>query len=65
MSFLSEDDAPVAFSNPANQVKSDIVPFSSPNKKPGNKSMAATFLGALAVPGAASGNSGGKTLLGT
>lgn len=37
----------------------------SAGQKPQSKSTVPTFLGSLSVPGPASGNFGGKTLLGT
>lgn len=46
-------------------IATDIQPINKPvGKKPKQKSPSATFLGGDAEPGEASGNFGGKTLLG-
>lgn len=63
MSFLSPDEAPTTATQ---NVESAPKPFMSPQgRKPGQKSSIPTFLGAAATPGPASGNNGGKTLLGS
>lgn len=62
MSFIGAGDS----ATPA-QPKTELAPppiLAPQGKKPGQKKTQTTFLGADATPGPASGNMGGKTLLG-
>lgn len=64
MSFISGGDAQAQV--PLPQAQAAPPPVLAPQgRKPGQKSQTKTFIGADATPGPASGNMGGKTLLGT
>jgi hypothetical protein len=63
MGFFGGGDAQAQPALP--KIESAPPPAIMPTQKPGKKgSVQATFLGADVVPGAASGNWGGKTLIG-
>lgn len=63
MSFIGAGDSGAQPAAP--KVEAAPPPVLGPQgKKPGSKKQQTTFLGADATPGPASGNSGGKTLLG-
>jgi hypothetical protein len=62
VSFISQDDAGTP---DLPTVEAAPPPISAPTgKKPKSRNQTSTFLGSDATPGPASGNSGGKTLLG-
>jgi hypothetical protein len=64
MSFIGAGDSGAQPAQP--KVEAAPPPVLGPQgKKPGSKKQQTTFLGADATPDPASGNFGGKTLLGT
>lgn len=63
MSFLSPSDSGAAPALPKEEGAPPPV-LSPTGKKPKAQNQRSSFLGADATPGTASGNSGGKTLLG-
>lgn len=63
MSFIGAGDSGAQPAQPQTQLAAPPV-LAPQGKKPGQKKQQTTFLGADATPGPASGNMGGKTLLG-
>ena len=64
MSFLKPDTPAPTILAPKIEDATTTPLVMAAGRKPGNKSQQTTFLGADATPGPASGNYGGKTLLG-